>query len=97
MITFAQNEYWHCAQVPFLQTSPGGHQIFAKGRSLADLYISRSEMNTDEIHLLPETVVGGKTSYQDAGLLSETELSRLETVLQVWLSYLDHLPHYLEL
>ena len=40
MITFAQNEYWDCAQVPLLQTSPGGHQIFAKGHSLADLHIT---------------------------------------------------------
>ena len=45
MITFAQNEYWHCAQVPLLQTSSGGHQIFAKCHSLADLHISQSKMN----------------------------------------------------
>ena len=53
MITFAQNEYWHCAQVPLLQTSPGGHQIFAKRPSLADLHITIE----DEIYLLPDTAV----------------------------------------
>ena len=47
MITFAQNEYWDCAQVPLLQTSPGGHKIFEKSRSLADLHILRSKMNIE--------------------------------------------------
>ena len=98
MITFAQNEYWHCAQVPLLQTSSGGHQIFAKCHSLADLHISQSKMNIQMKFSFYLIQLSGNK------LLIRTLVFCLKQSSVVWrqcfrygFPNFDHQPFYLEL